>query len=214
MKEDIQSIAKKHIQNNDYLGWFEEVYQKGKNEDLTIPWVSLDPNPFVKDGCEKIGLKGEGKRALVIGCGLGEDAEYLSQLGFTVDAFDFSPTAIEWCKEIHKESKANYFLSDLLALPESVKNYDFIVEIYTLQTMPEELRAKAIKILPTLLAQNGLMLLICRGREEGESYEGVPFPLTQSELKPLSDALSVISFQFLLHPDDDWKRYRFLYQKT
>ncbi|MCC5670705.1 class I SAM-dependent methyltransferase [Nostoc sp. CHAB 5784] len=40
-----------------------------------------------------------GQKALVIGCGLGDDAEAIASLGFEVTAFDISPTAIAWCQE-------------------------------------------------------------------------------------------------------------------
>jgi protein-L-isoaspartate O-methyltransferase len=36
-----------------------------------------------------------GKRALVVGCGLGYDAEFLARLGYAVTGFDVAPTAIE-----------------------------------------------------------------------------------------------------------------------
>ncbi|MBX7243190.1 MAG: class I SAM-dependent methyltransferase [Bacteroidia bacterium] len=213
MKESIQEIAKKHIQNHDYLGWFEEVYQKGKSEGLEIPWVSPDPNPLVKEGCENLKLNGADKRALVIGCGLGEDAEYLSNLGFTVDAFDFSPTAIEWCKEIYSQSKANYFVADLMNLPVNVKDYDFVLEIYTLQTLPEENRGEAICILPNLIQSGGQMLLICRIRDEDEITEGVPFPLTLAEFSVLNECLSLDNSEILLSETDQWKRLRAVYSK-
>ncbi|MDZ7952448.1 hypothetical protein [Nostoc sp. DedQUE09] len=35
-----------------------------------------------------------GQKALVIGCGLGDDAEALAHLGFEVTTFDISPTAM------------------------------------------------------------------------------------------------------------------------
>ena len=37
-------------------------------------------------------------KALIIGCGLGDDAIGLENIGFTVTAFDISQHCIDWCK--------------------------------------------------------------------------------------------------------------------
>lgn len=42
---------------------------------------------------------GEGLSAVVVGCGLGDDAEALAAAGFAVTAFDVSGSAIAWAKE-------------------------------------------------------------------------------------------------------------------
>ena len=46
-----------------------------------------------------------GKKALKIGCGLGDDAEYLTETGMEVTAFDISETAIRWCHERFPDSR-------------------------------------------------------------------------------------------------------------
>lgn len=206
----IQQIAKQHLEANDPLGWFEEVYQKGKSGEIEIPWADFAPNPNIKNWFDKYELKGEGKSALVIGCGLGEDAEYLQSLGFETDAFDISPTAIDWCKERWKESKVNYFVADLFQLP--AKQYDFVLEIYTVQTLPPPLRLKALKLLPTLLSPNGQMLLVCRGREEDQACEDVPFPLTKTELSLIENSLYKAEFED--YEEGGIRRFRGLYAKV
>jgi 2-polyprenyl-3-methyl-5-hydroxy-6-metoxy-1,4-benzoquinol methylase len=40
------------------------------------------------------GVDGRGRRALVVGCGLGQDAEYVAGHGFDAVAFDIAPTAV------------------------------------------------------------------------------------------------------------------------
>ena len=45
---------------------------------------------WVREG----GIAGRGRRALVVGRGMGRDSEYLAGLGFATVAFDFSATAI------------------------------------------------------------------------------------------------------------------------
>ena len=45
----------------------------------------------------------EAGRALVVGCGLGDDAVLLAGLGWKVTAFDLSPSAVKWAAEKHEE---------------------------------------------------------------------------------------------------------------
>ena len=49
-------------------------------------------NPNLSEWTDFRKVKAHGKRALVVGCGLGDDAEYLAEQGFSVTAFDISPT--------------------------------------------------------------------------------------------------------------------------
>lgn len=44
-------------------------------------------------------------RALVIGCGLGDDAEAVRRRGYRVSAFDIAPTAIARCRQRFPDSK-------------------------------------------------------------------------------------------------------------
>ena len=76
-------------------------------------------------------MRGDGKKALVVGCGLGDDAQALSELGFKVTGFDIAPTAIAWCKKRFPESQVNYIVDDLLN-PQVInqQKYDFVLESY------------------------------------------------------------------------------------
>ena len=62
------------------------------------------------------GVEGEGRSAIVIGCGLGDDAEALQQLGFQVTASDIAATAIDWCHQRFPNSNVNYRVADLFNL--------------------------------------------------------------------------------------------------
>ena len=52
------------------------------------------------------------QKALIIGCGLGDDAEALAKLGFEVTAFDISTSAIAWCQQRFPDSTVNYLVAD------------------------------------------------------------------------------------------------------
>ena len=64
---------------------------------------------------ENRGVDGRGRRALVIGCGLGQDAEYVAGLGFDAVAFDIAPTAIRVARDRFRWSPVDYLVADLLA---------------------------------------------------------------------------------------------------
>ena len=91
-------------------------------------------------------------KALVIGCGLGDDAEWLSAIGFEVTAFDISESSIQWCKERFPSTDVDYIVADLLNPPPKWLNqYDLVVEIHILQAIPEEVRDPAASQIPGLL---------------------------------------------------------------
>jgi 2-polyprenyl-3-methyl-5-hydroxy-6-metoxy-1,4-benzoquinol methylase len=60
----------------------------------TAAWSRLDPHPLIVNWARARGLTGHGRRAAVVGCGLGADAEYLAALHFDTTGFDVSATAI------------------------------------------------------------------------------------------------------------------------
>ena len=60
---------------------------------------------------------GAGRRAVVVGAGLGADAEHLVQHGWRTVAFDVSPAAVRLARQRHPDSQVAYQVADLLALP-------------------------------------------------------------------------------------------------
>ena len=146
-KHPTRAIAERGLRRGDYLGWFEEVYAEAKKRKdwRRVSWADMLPNPRLSSWIGAQRLTGKGKKALVVGCGLGDDAEYLSRLGFRTLAFDISPTAIAWCKKLAPHSRVRYVVEDLLNPPRAWTHaFDLVVEIYTLRVFPEALRAKAI----------------------------------------------------------------------
>ena len=68
----------------------------------------MAPHPVFQDYISNNALNGDGKKALVVGCGLGDDAIELEKLGFEVTAFDVSESAVELCKKRFPESKVEF----------------------------------------------------------------------------------------------------------
>ena len=152
-----REIAAEFAERGDMLGWFEALYKESKGDTELIPWADLEPNRFFRAWAEKSGLKGDGRTALVVGCGLGDDAKYLYDLGFKVKAFDISPTAIEWAKKLYSDTDIQFETADLFEPFRGwLGAFEFVLEIYTIQPLPIEMRPRVIDaIAPSLRIMEG-----------------------------------------------------------
>ena len=182
-RNQVEELAQKSYSRNDPTGWFEELYSTAKGDETAIPWADLTVNPNLASWIKGNNIKGEGKTALVVGCGLGDDAEALSDLGFEVTGFDVSQSAIAWSKKRFPDSQVNYVVDDLLN-PKVIsdRTFDFILESYTLQALPANVRSQGIESISKRIAPQGRLLVICRGRNPEQPATSLPFPLTKEEL--------------------------------
>ncbi|AHJ28677.1 hypothetical protein NSP_23460 [Nodularia spumigena CCY9414] len=125
---------------------------------------------------------------LVIGCGLGDDAEALADRGFQVTAFDISPTAIDWCQQRFPDSSVNYVVADLLNLPAQWHQaFDLVVEIRNIQALPLNIRSTVIASVASVVAATGTLLVINRFRDTELEPDGPPWPLSDSELAQFTE---------------------------
>lgn len=207
-------FAQEFIENGDPLGWFEPLYAMANEDATTVPWADLTANPVLVEWLQETQIRGDGKKALVVGCGLGDDAEELAKLGFEVTAFDISPTAIAWCQKRFSDSLVQYCVADVFATPEDWQHhFDFILECYTIQSMPPEIRARAIPGISDLLAPTGTLLVITQGRSADQPLTTVPFPLSKAELTGFQAAgLTEVEFKDLITTDQT-RRFRVLYTR-
>src|SRR5215468_11492444 len=121
-----RQLAAESIARGDPTGWFEPLYAAAEQRATTVPWADLAPYPGLVSALA--GVPGRG-RALVIGCGLGDDAEHVASLGFATVAFDVSPTAVDAARRRFPCSTVEYVHADLLSPPQSwVGAFDLVVE--------------------------------------------------------------------------------------
>lgn len=186
-RRQAMQLAQQHRDNGDFLNWFEQLYASAQNDANAIPWADLAPNPQLVDWINEHVLQGADKTAVVIGCGLGDDAELLAERGFAVTAFDISATAIEWCKRRFPASKVNYRVADLFGLPPDWV-FDFVLESFTIQALPLEFRDRAIMAAASLVAQQGALLVIGRLAGDIEERVKMPWPLNRVELDSFTRA--------------------------
>lgn len=167
--------------------FFESIYAGAGDDYSQIPWARLSPRPVLIDW-----LDAEppvtGTVALVVACGLGDDAEELAGRGCVVDAFDVSPTAIDTARRRFPDSTVDYRVADLFALPLSWRErFELIVEVQTIQSLPPSEHRAAIAAISTCLASGGRMFLRTAVRAEDEPAPSRPWPLTLSELSWFED---------------------------
>jgi SAM-dependent methyltransferase len=211
-----REIARRHLSSGDALGWFEDLYSRAQGDPSIIPWADLAPNPCLAEWLDAHGIIGNGKSALKVGSGLGDDAEELARRGFEVIAFDISKTAVAWCRERFPCSQVNYHTADLFQAPrEWEQRFDFVVESYTLQVLPSSLRKEAIRTISRFVGTGGKLLVIARGRNPGEAEGNMPWPLTLPELKEFqAQGLQEISFEdFMDREDPPVRRFRVVYER-
>lgn len=181
VRERTKQIQAEFAEKGDATGWFEALYREAEGDNEKIPWADLEPNSYLVKFAEKTNLQGNGRKALVVGCGLGDDAKYLHELGFDVTAFDISPTAIEWAKRLNSE--IHFEVADLFNPPRGwLSHFEFVLEIYTIQPLPLELRPKVIDAISNFVAPNGKIVVVTRGREDDEIPTEVPWALSRKDL--------------------------------
>ncbi|GII30360.1 class I SAM-dependent methyltransferase [Planotetraspora mira] len=177
-------LAAQYVERGDPTGWFEPLYAAADRGETVVPWADREPNPHLVTWAESRALSGAGRTALVVGCGLGDDAEYLAGMGFEVTAFDVAPSAIEGARGRFPGSPVHYVAADLLATPDEWRaGFDLVVEIYTLQVLTGEARERAIARVSSLVAPGGTLLVIARARLDGEPTGAMPWPLTRDEIE-------------------------------
>ena len=208
-REFVRALASEFADRGDVTGWFDALYKEAAGSAEIIPWADLEPNRFFREWAEKTGLKGEGQKALVVGCGLGDDARYLYDLGFDVTAFDISPAAIEWAKRLHKETKIQFEVADLFKAPQEWRGaFEFVLEIYTIQPLPIELRPQVIDAISGFVAPGGRLVVVTHGREDGEEPEQLPWPLSRSDLMRFQEnGLKEIDFSEFWDEEDEKLRF-------
>jgi SAM-dependent methyltransferase len=193
-----RELAAEFADRGDSFGWFDEFYKEAGGDNGQIPWADLEPNRFFRVWAEDVGLKGNGRKALVVGCGLGDDAKYLDDLGFSVTGFDISPTAIEWARKLHKETDIQFEVTDLFKPPtdwiarrdppataggtDKTGGFDFVLEVYTIQPLPMEMRERVIDSIAGFVAPEGELVVVTRGREDDEGPVELPWPLSRKDL--------------------------------
>jgi SAM-dependent methyltransferase len=196
-------LAARALAAGDATGWFEQLYAAGASGRVPMPWSRRDAHPLFVDWAQHRALRGEGRRAVVVGCGLGADAEYTARLGFDTTGFDISATAIRLAGQRFPHTTVDYQVADLLALPSAWRHaFDLVVEIITVQALPDPPRRQAIETIAGLVAADGTLLVLAAAHDPDLPVSPVPpWPLRQDEIDAFAtDGLTAVRVELLPAP--------------
>ncbi len=175
--------AAESLADRDVTGWFERLYAAAEHGEAVVPWDRGAPHRLLVEWAQTHQPRGAGRRAMVVGCGLGDDAELVAGLGFDTAAFDVSATAIRAARRRYPDSPVHYGVADLLDPPaEWAQAFDLVVESLTVQALPDPPRRRAIAHVANLVAPGGVLLVIAAARDEHDPVSGPPWPLTRAEI--------------------------------
>jgi SAM-dependent methyltransferase len=178
--------------------WFDRVYSEGAAGTTSMPWDRETPHPLLADWAAASELRGEGRRAVVVGCGLGADAEFVAGAGYATTGFDLAPAAIAEARRRYTGSAVDYRVADLTDLPSAWgQAFDLVVEIHTLQAVPDPPRTAMAAGVRSLLAPGGTLVLIAF-RHDGSvaADDGPPFPLTEEFVTSLAtDGVQLVGLE-------------------
>lgn len=202
---DAHRLSADSLAAGDPTGWFERLYAEAARGAAVVPWAKEEPRDLLVDWVGARAPRGAGRRAVVVGCGFGHDAEYVASLGFRTVGFDISETAMRSARERFPDSAVEYVAADLLDLPgDWIGAFDLVVEIFTAQALPEPPRRAAIEQIPRLLAPGGTLIVISSAHDPSEPDDGLPpWPLTQEEIDAFAiDGVAPVAIERL---DGFWR---------
>jgi SAM-dependent methyltransferase len=197
-------LAKQAVAEGRATEWFDRLYAEATAGKVDMPWDRREPAALLREwmtarwpgdrggssGRDRASGRGGAGPALVIGCGLGADAEPIAALGFATTAFDISPTAIAQARRRNPGSAVSYRVEDVLALPaEFSRAFDLVIEIHTIQALPRSMRPRVVAAVANTVAPGGTALVI--GAAYGtipDGDAGPPWPIVRSELDGFVDA--------------------------
>ena len=188
--DHMRDLAGRAIASGQPLSWYEQLYAQAAAGTASVPWDHHEPMPILTDWLRRrvdtTLVVTDAARAVVIGCGCGDDAEFVAGLGFKTTAFDISPTAVQMARERHPSSLVEYQQADLLALPKAwLRSFDLVVESTTLQCLPPNRHQQAAAGVGRLCATGGTVLVIARQPGSDDSA-GPPWLLTDQEIRQVA----------------------------
>jgi SAM-dependent methyltransferase len=192
--DEVGRLASQALSAGDPTGWFERLYAAAEEGAAVVPWDRGAPHWLLTAWAEEKALNGAGRRALVVGCGLGADAEYIAGRGFAVVAFDISASAIRAALRRFPGSAVDYQVADLLDPPAGWREaFDLVVESQTVQALPDPPRRDAIAQVGRMVAPGGTLAVIAlAGVDGGGPGPGPPWPITRAEVEAFAGTSLVV----------------------
>jgi len=148
-----------------YYEAYENRYKVYHNQEK-MAWAGDRPSYILSDLFEKYIKDKNVSNILEIGCGEGQNAIYLMQKGFNIEATDVSKEAINWCKKAALEKHLDpnkFFVLDALN-SKLTKKYNLIYSVSTLHMLVlDEDRKKFLDFVYDHLTEDGLAIITIMG---------------------------------------------------
>lgn len=211
---DVDRLASEALARDDPTGWFERLYAAHATGGAEVPWDRGAPHPLLVEWirADPGRARSAGRRAIVVGCGFGADAEYLAELGFATTGFDISATAISSARARSTHPGIDYRTADLLALPAEWHGaFDLVHEALTVQALPDPPRGAAIAAIAALVAPGGRLLVILSARGDDEPPSGgPPWRIRRAEIDAFAagTGLAAQRIELVEAADGGWPRWR------
>jgi SAM-dependent methyltransferase len=216
-EEHARQLAAEAIAAGDPTSWFERLYAEAEAGTAVVPWDRRAPATLISQWLREQEVSGAGQSAVVVGCGLGDDAELIASLGFDTTAFDISPTAITAAMRRFPGSAVRYETADLLSPPAGWQQaFDLVVDGLALQSMPDPPRNRALAAIGFLVGPGGRLLVTARSREADQPAAGPPYALTRAEIDAIAGpGLRIASLEDLRDPPGmtPGRRWRVVYER-
>ncbi len=166
--------------------FFDTVYDMAGGDAAAVPWADMRPKDKLAEWLAA--NPGEGRRAIDIACGLGDNAEAMAAAGYDTVAFDLAGKAIDWAKKRFPDSPVDYRTASLTEPPsEWLGAFDLVHECYTIQSVPPEMHERFSRAAADLVKPGGTLLIYARKRAEDAPADGPPWPLKPSETAIFAD---------------------------
>ncbi len=185
--------------------WFEDVYAASDDAGTGVPWARMAPGAELVAWLDANLPRGDGGSAVVVGCGLGDDAEELARRDFAVTAFDVAASAIALCRQRFPDSTVDYRVAELFAPPAAwLGAFDLVCEHRTVQSLPPDWQDCGMAAIARLARPGGRVVAIVDFRPEGAEKTGPPWRLRPEELAGFAAAgLRTVSCEEHAVPDGD-----------
>jgi len=146
----------------------------------TPPWDIGRPQKEIIRLAEDGEISG---KVLDVGCGTGENALYLADLGFDMWGIDAVPSAIERAKEKAEKRgvKVNFLVSDALDLQSLRTKFETVIDCGLFHVFSDEERPIYAESLLSALYPGGKYFMLCFSEHEPGSYG--PRRVTQVEIR-------------------------------
>lgn len=204
--------------------WHDMVYRSAGGDIASIRWADGKANPALVSwlNAEAPARVRPGSRAVVVGCGLGDDVIELINRGYDAIGFDVSPTAIEWARRRFPSHASAFCVADLLALPTRFcHRFELVAEVYTLQSMHPAQREQAAAAVASMVGPRGVLVAIARGRDNTQMLDergGPPWPLCPTEMQGVFESAGLKPCRamddFLDDESPAQRRLRAIFERT